>query len=92
MMKLSHLKTVQMLRDALTEADRILRQFEAVKEDTVPAVACLESRDFGRFAGAHVALLPVPKQVAVSAAIRERSKIVQQLAELGVEVDHVQED
>jgi hypothetical protein len=85
-MKLTNLVKVHGLTDELANADRVLAEFEKVKGDTVPVRA---------FEAAHgyvsVPLLPVPKQVAVSAAKRERAKIVEQLRQLGVEVDDPQQ-
>ena len=86
-MKLSNFEFVDNLRRQLEAADGVLAAFEAVKEETV-AVSAHSGGGLAAYGrGCTVMLLPVPKQVAVSAAKRERDKIVARLAEYGVEVD-----
>lgn len=94
MLKLSQLEELleigRELQEQLRQADHTLAAFEAIEGPTVPCRAITPSSfDVGyrRVATAVVDLLPVPKEQAISAAIRARSKIVQELANLGIEVD-----
>lgn len=83
-MKLSDLTQVRTLNQELEAATKTLAAFEAEKEEMVPVLA--HTTDL-RMGGHTVPLLPVPKAQAVSAAKREREKIVEELRNLGVEVD-----
>jgi hypothetical protein len=83
-MKLADIEKVRELEEALRRANSTLRTFEMVQGDTVQVFARADE-----FRNAWAELLPVPKEVAVSAARRAVSKVIAQLAELGVEVqDH----
>lgn len=93
MMKLESLEDVQELRARLIDADDTLAAFKAAPGDTVPAVAMnvgMSSPHAGRHRRYTVDLLPVPKHVAISAAERARSKVVDQLRQLGVVVADVE--
>lgn len=89
-MNLKDLDEVGELKRELEGWRRTLSAFEGAKGDTVPVQARVGSLDYGR--GATVDLLPVPKQVAVSAAQRAVSKVIDQLRNLGVEVTDPEED
>lgn len=85
-MKLEHLAIVTKLQADLSEARKNLRNATAYPGATVPVTAdCSFAYGRGAF---KVALLPVQKEVVVSAAARAVSKIIGELQQLGVEVDH----
>lgn len=84
-MKLSDLETVNDLKIQLRAVDEVLAAFQRVPGDTVAAYATSDRANYSR--GYRVQLLPVPKSLAVSAALREREKVVARLAALGVTVD-----
>lgn len=86
-MKLSALDHVDSLRGRLRAANDILKAFEAAPE-FVACKALTDSTNFGR--SCSVELAPVPRELAVSAAASARSKIISELAQLGVEVDEVE--
>jgi hypothetical protein len=83
-MRLEDLDTVRNLRMVLEEADATLKAFDAAETENVP-VRAYTCATHGSLSFA-VNLLPVPKQVAVSAARREREKIADKLRSLGVTV------
>ncbi len=87
-MKLQDLERIAELRDELESANRVLSAFVQVQGDTVrvQARSIVVDGSYGR-GGETVDLLPVPKEVAVSAAQRAVSKVVDQLLQLGVQVD-----
>lgn len=87
-MNLKDLDRTGQLRGKLVLARRTLDAFERFDGETVPSTAYIprDPNQMGGLSGC-VDLLPVPKSQAVSAAKREVSKIVEQLAHLGVEVD-----
>lgn len=82
-MKLKDFDRVRDLRDQLAHAEAVLEEFRKAPGPTVPATAYARDGSYAR--GASVALLPVAKEVAVSAAERARSKILAELQQLGVE-------
>lgn len=84
-MQLKDIEEVLELQRQLQVADSTLRVFESAPGTTVQAQAVVGGCDYGR--GARVDLLPVEKALAVSAAKRARSKIVDQLRCLGVSVE-----
>lgn len=74
----------------LNYLDQYISTFRRVPGDMVMcrafSVAPGTPSDYGRFGGsASVELLPVPKAQAISALLRERTKVVAKMAELGVE-------
>lgn len=83
-MKATDIETVQEKLQALATQRKVLAAFEKAEGDTVPAFAQAQSCAFQR--SVTVQLLPVPKELAVSAAQREVDKLVGELAMLGVEV------
>lgn len=83
-MNLSNIDRVRELSNELNHTREVLAAFERMPGDTVPACA---HTSVGGYRGHSVVLLPVAKSVAVSAAKREVSKVIEQLAHLGVEVD-----
>lgn len=84
-MDLKDLELVGELKRDLEHADKALAAFEAEPGPTVTAVAATNrAQRHGPIY--EVELLPVDKAVAVSAAQRQRSKIVAQLQSLGVTV------
>lgn len=86
-MELKDLDRVGQLRVDLDYADAVLQAFEEMPGPMVPTQAVSAAKlDFGRKV-ARVDLLPVEKSVAVSAARREREKIVNELRQLGVTVE-----
>lgn len=85
-MRLADIDTVQQLQSRLAHADALIAAFQKVLGATVPCYASSGTTEYGRN-NASVALPPVPKEIAVSAAQRERSKIVAELQQLGVSVD-----
>ncbi len=93
MLKLSQLENLleqgRGLQDRLREADRTIAAFEKIQGDTVRCIAVTEDPERGVRYGARlqVDVLPVSKSAAIGAAKRDRFKIVQQLADLGIEVD-----
>lgn len=81
----------------LNYLDQYISAFRKVPGDMVMcrafSVAPGTPSDYGRFGGsASVELLPVPKAQAISALLRERTKMVAKLAELGVEAPQLPPD
>lgn len=81
-MDLNDLEKVHDLRSGLGYALQTLRAFERVEGDTVRSFATANHQT--------VVLLPILKEVAISAAKREVSKLIQQLSNLGVTVSEEQ--
>lgn len=85
-MKLKDLNEIRDLTQDLKQAEQVLYEFQNIPEDFVIAKA--HTNDDLRSGPSYtVLLLPVAKHVAVSAAKRECSKIVDKLRSLGVDVD-----
>jgi hypothetical protein len=84
------------LQRRLDAANRVIKAFEAVKGDMVACIAFsvppgTPESDYGRSHRFGVEALPITKAFAISAAVREREKVLAELRDLGVELDEANE-
>jgi hypothetical protein len=101
-MKLSQLSQLldagHVLVERLLEADRIIEAFKAQPGDLVACRAFATGAgaptdsNYGRWHVLSVEVLPIDRKYALSAAVRQRAKVLAELAALDVDLDNATDE